>query len=145
VNFSRLSRDLGLQRKLLHAALYEVLAIALVTGALAATGHASTGTGLGLSAAMSVMAMAWNMAFNTLFEAWERRQPSQHRTWQRRCLHALGFEGGLMLLTVPIIMWVLGLSLWAAAAMDASLMVFFLFYTYAFNWAFDRVFGLPAP
>jgi uncharacterized membrane protein len=130
-------------RRLVHAALYEAVAIALVTPGLAATGHASTDRGLSLSVAMSVMAMAWNMAFNALFEAWERGQPSQHRTWQRRALHALGFEGGLMLLTVPVIMWVLGLGLWAAIAMDASLMVFFLFYTYAFNWAFDRVFGLP--
>jgi uncharacterized membrane protein len=128
-------------RRLVHATLYEAIAIALVTSALAATGHASTDTSLGLSAAMSVLAMAWNMAFNALFEAWERRQPSQHRTWQRRALHALGFEGGLMLLTVPVIMWMLGLGLWAAITMDASLMVFFLFYTYAFNWAFDRVFG----
>jgi uncharacterized membrane protein len=135
----------GLKRKLVHAGLFEAIAIALVTVALAATGHANTDKGLGLSAAMSVMAMAWNMAFNTLFEAWERSQPSRHRTWQRRALHALGFEGGLMLLTVPVIMGVLGLGLWPAIAMDASLMVFFLFYTCAFNWAFDRVFGLPAP
>jgi uncharacterized membrane protein len=116
-----------------------------VTMGMAVTGHASADKGLGLSAAMSMLAMAWNLAFNALFEAWERRQTSRHRTWQRRALHALGFEGGLMLLTVPVIMGVLGLGLWPAIAMDASLMVFFLFYTYAFNWAFDRVFGLPAP
>lgn len=130
-------------RRLVHATLYEAVAIALVTAGLALTGQAGTHTSLGLSAAMSALAMAWNMAFNALFEAWERRQPSQVRTWQRRALHALGFEGGLVLLTVPVIMVVLGLGLWPAIAMDGSLMVFFLFYTYAFNWAFDRVFGLP--
>lgn len=134
----------GLPRKLLHAALYEAIAVALVTAAVALSQQASPAEGLGLSLAMSVLAMLWNMAFNALFEAWERRQPSQARTWQRRALHALGFELGLMLLTVPVIMWVLGLSLWQAIVADAALMVFFLFYTYAFNWAFDRVFGLPA-
>jgi uncharacterized membrane protein len=43
-----------------------------------------------------------------------------------------------------VIMWMLGLGLWEAILADAALMVFFLFYTYAYNWAFDRVFGLPA-
>jgi uncharacterized membrane protein len=28
--------------------------------------------------------------------------------------------------------------------MDLALIVFFLCYTFVFNWAFDRVFGLPA-
>jgi uncharacterized membrane protein len=42
-----------------------------------------------------------------------------------------------------VIMWMLGLGLWEAILADAALMVFFLFYTYAYNWAFDRVFGLP--
>ena len=28
--------------------------------------------------------------------------------------------------------------------MDLGLVVFFLCYTFVFNWAFDRVFGLPA-
>ena len=28
--------------------------------------------------------------------------------------------------------------------MEAGLLVFFLIYTYVFNWTFDRVFGLPA-
>jgi uncharacterized membrane protein len=134
----------GLRRKLLHASLFEVIAVSLVTAAVALSQQASPAEGLSLSLAMSVLAMLWNMAFNALFEAWERRQVSSERTWQRRTLHALGFELGLMVLTVPVIMWVLGLSLWQAIVADAALMVFFLFYTYAFNWAFDRVFGLPA-
>jgi len=28
--------------------------------------------------------------------------------------------------------------------MDLGLVIFFLVYTFVFNWAFDRVFGLPA-
>jgi len=130
-------------RRLIHATLYEAIAIALVTGAVTLSGHAQAGTGLSLSVAMSVLAMLWNMAYNAMFEAWERRQPSQVRTWQRRALHALGFEGGLMVLTIPVIMGMLGVGLWQAIAADAALVVFFLGYTFAFNWAFDRVFGLP--
>jgi uncharacterized membrane protein len=35
-------------------------------------------------------------------------------------------------------------SLWEAFVMDLALIVFFLCYTFVFNWGFDRVFGLPA-
>ena len=34
--------------------------------------------------------------------------------------------------------------LWQALVMDLGLVVFFLCYTFVFNWAFDQVFGLPA-
>jgi uncharacterized membrane protein len=44
---------------------------------------------------------------------------------------------------VPLIAWWLGIGLWEALVMDLALVVFFLVYTFAFNWAFDAVFGLP--
>ena len=37
-----------------------------------------------------------------------------------------------------------GLLLWDALVMDLGLVVFFLVYTFVFNWAFDAIFGLPA-
>lgn len=45
---------------------------------------------------------------------------------------------------VPLIAWWLGVGLWHALVMDLGLVLFFLGYTFAFTWAFDRVFGLPA-
>ena len=38
----------------------------------------------------------------------------------------------------------LNVSLWEALVMDLGLVVFFLVYTFVFNWVFDHVFGLPA-
>ena len=35
-------------------------------------------------------------------------------------------------------------GLWEALLFDAALLVFFLVYTFVFNWGFDRPFGLPA-
>lgn len=83
------------------------------------------------------------MVFNTLFERWERRQRQHERTLARRVAHAIGFEGGLVLMTVPMIAWWLEMSWWQALVTDLGLVVFFLFYTFAFNWLFDHVFGLP--
>jgi len=45
---------------------------------------------------------------------------------------------------VPLFAWWFGISLWQAFVMDLALIVFFLCYTFVFNWGFDRVFGLPA-
>ena len=66
------------------------------------------------------------------------------RSVARRVAHAIGFEGGLVVILVPLVAWWLKVSLWHALLMDLGLVVFFLVYTFVFNWVFDRVFGLPA-
>ena len=98
----------------------------------------------GIKANTTAIAIGWNLVFNALFEAWERRQPVRGRGVARRVAHAIGFEGGLLLWLVPFFAWWLGVSLWQALLMDLGLLVFFLVYTYVFTWVFDRLFGLPA-
>ncbi|MNT34178.1 Bacterial Transmembrane Pair family protein [compost metagenome] len=96
-----------------------------------------------LAVGASVIAVIWNLTFNALFERWESRQAVRGRSLKRRIAHAIGFEGGLIAFLVPMLAWGLGVSLWQALVMDLGLVVFFLVYTFVFNWAFDRVFGLP--
>ena len=91
----------------------------------------------------SVTAVIWNVVYNTLFEAWEARQGTRGRSVLRRVVHAIGFEGGLVLAIVPMFAWALGTSLQDAFLLDIGLVVFFMLYSFAFNWAFDLVFGLP--
>ncbi len=45
---------------------------------------------------------------------------------------------------VPFFAWWLGIGLVEAFMLESGLILFFLAYTFAFTWAFDRVFGLPA-
>ncbi len=89
------------------------------------------------------MAIGWNLIFNYLFERWEQRRGNQGRSIGIRLLHALGFEGGLVIFLVPIIALWLDVSLLEALLMDLGLLAFFLVYTFVFNWVFDGVFGLP--
>ena len=134
----------GPWRRVIYVTLYELIAIAVVTLALAwftDEGWASSG---GLAVGSSAIAVAWNLVFNGLFERWERRQPVRGRSAARRVAHAIGFEGGLLLWLVPFFAWWLGVSLWQALLMDVGLLVFFLVYTFVFTWVFDRLFGLPA-
>lgn len=134
----------GPQRKIVHATLYELIAIVVVTVAMRWLSDKGTAEAGGLALSTSVVALIWNMVFNTLFEAWERRQASRHRTVMRRVAHAIGFEGGLVVMTVPLIAWWLDMSWWQALVTDLGLVVFFLFYTFCFNWVFDHVMGPPA-
>ena len=134
----------GVWRRVVYISLYEVLAIALAgLGLMLMSGESLLASGA-LATATSAVAVVWNLVFNSLFERWEARQPVKGRSVKRRVAHAVVFEAGLVLMLVPLIAWWLGIGLWEALVMDLALVVFFLVYTFAFNWAFDAVFGLPA-
>ena len=133
----------GALRRVLYVALYEGLAIAFVTLAFMA-GQQNVATASGVAVGSSLIAVVWNLAFNALFERWEARQPVRGRSRARRVAHAIGFEGGLGLWLVPFMAWWLDVSLWQALVLDLGLLLFFLVYTFAFTWGFDKLFGLPA-
>lgn len=134
----------GLKRKVVYVTLYEAIAIAVASLGLAAMSGSSAAHSSVVAALSSAIAIVWNMVFNHLFEAWESRQAVRGRSLRRRIAHAAGFEGGLILMLVPLFAWWLGTTLWAALVMDLGLVVFFLVYSFVFCWGFDRVFGLPA-
>ena len=98
---------------------------------------------LALALLLSSVALAWNWVFNGWFERWEARQAVKGRSWRRRLAHGIGFEGGLVVMLVPLMAWWLNTTLWAALLADLGIVAFFFVYAVAFTWAFDRVFGLP--
>ena len=134
----------GIKRKVIYATLFELIAVAL-TGSLLMllAGHDAGHAGVA-AVASSLIALLWNLVYNTLFEAWEARQATRGRGWTRRAVHAAGFEGGLVVMLVPLFAWWLEISLWQAFVLDLGLVLFFMVYTFLFALAFDRVFGLPA-
>ena len=133
----------GLQRRVVYISLYEGIAIVAASAGLALMTDAGLGHSGVLAVVASVIAVIWNLAYTALFERWEARQAVRGRSLRRRIAHAIGFEGGLIALLVPMFAWGLGVTLWQALVMDLGLVVFFLVYTFVFNWGFDRVFGLP--
>jgi uncharacterized membrane protein len=134
----------GVRRRVLYVTLYELIAIAVATWGLAQLSGQGAGHSSVVAVAASAIAVLWNVVFNWAFERWESRQPVRGRRVARRVAHAIGFEGGLVFTLVPLFAWWFKVSLWDAFVMDLALIVFFLCYTFVFNWAFDRVFGLPA-
>ncbi len=134
----------GIKRKIVYVSLFEVIAIAVTTVGFAWFSGQSTGHAGMVAVVTSVIAVAWNLGYNTAFEKWESRQVVRGRSWRRRVAHALGFEGGLTVILVPLLAWLLKVTLWEALVLDVGLIVFFLIYAFLFNLAFDHVFGLPA-
>lgn len=133
----------GIKRRVIHTVSFEVIGLILAVPLFAwifKDGFAHIGI---MTVVMSLIAMVWNMTFNKLFELWEARQDDHHRTVKRRIAHALGFEGGLLLATLPLIAWWMQMSLWHALLTDLGYMLFFLVYGFVFNCGFDRIFGLP--
>ena len=134
----------GIRRRVVYVTLYELIAIVVATFGLAGLTGQNASHASVASVAASVIAVLWNIGFNWAFERWESRQAVRGRSVKRRIAHAIGFEGGLVFTLVPLFAWWFNVSLWQAFVMDLALIVFFLCYTFVFNWAFDRVFGLPA-
>ncbi|WP_422730953.1 PACE efflux transporter [Litchfieldella qijiaojingensis] len=96
-----------------------------------------------LSFVISSVAVTWNMLYNSIFEFWEVRQAHRTRTFLRRAIHSIGFEGGLTLILLPIVALWLDISWWAALLMNIGLFAFFFIYSFVFHWAFDKIFDVP--
>lgn len=130
-------------RRVLQAVLYEALAIAFVGPVLSLAFNKPPASTLGLAFVLSSIALAWNYVFNTLFEQWESRRSKEGRSLRRRVAHGLGFEGGLVVLLVPVMSLWLEISPLEAFVANLGLLAFFFVYAIAFTWVFDRMFGLP--
>ncbi len=130
-------------RRIVQAILYEVFAIAFVGPVLSVAFDKPPSSTLGLAFVLSSIALTWNYVFNAFFERWESRQRVQGRSFARRLAHGIGFEGGLVVMLIPVMALWLNISPTAAFLANLGLLAFFFVYAIAFTWAFDSVFGLP--
>lgn len=130
-------------RRVVQAVLYEVFAIVFVGPVLSLAFDKPPASTLALAFVLSSIALTWNYVFNAIFERWESRQAKKGRSLARRVAHGVGFEGGLVLILIPVMSLWLSITPWEAFLANVGLLVFFFFYAIAFTWLFDRVFGLP--
>lgn len=136
-----------LAERVAHAAGFEALAL-LICAPLGAWILDRPVLDIGvLAVILSTTAMLWNMAYNFGFDrCWPASRVA--RTLSVRVLHAIGFEGGLALMCVPISAYMLDLSLVRAFGVEIGFLLFMLPYTLAYNWVYDLVreyrFGMVA-
>ena len=126
------------RRRLIHAISYEVILLVIIAIALSFIFSMPLEvTGI-LGVIMAVISVIWNMIFNHYFEKVEHKYQWK-RTIPLRILHAIGFEGGLMLATIPIIAYMMKMSFIDALILDFGLTMCILVYTFIFQWCYDMV------
>ncbi|PVF11483.1 Na(+)-translocating NADH-quinone reductase subunit E, partial [Yersinia pestis] len=91
-----------------------------------------------LAVLLSSIAMLWNIVYNSLFDYfWPVSRVI--RTLKIRVFHALGFEGGFILMGLPVAAFALGISIWQALVLEIGFFLFFLPYTMFYNWLYDSL------
>lgn len=124
-----------------HTVMFEVIGLALVIpgGAMLFNLPATHMGVIGVGSA--TVATLWNFVFNLGFDhAMLRFAGHTRKSLGLRVLHALLFEGGLLVLLLPPMAWYLGMGLWQTFVMDLAIVVFYAVYAFLFNLAYDRVF-----
>ena len=128
-----------------QVALFEVGGLLLITPPFVWASGVPAVDSLGLLALIAVIAALWNAAYNTSFDWVEGRltgRTADHRPYVLRVLHAAGFEGGLVLVSLPIVMAWTGMGWFAALLADIGLALAYMGYAFVFNLAYDRVFPI---
>ncbi|MDH1916598.1 chlorhexidine efflux PACE transporter AceI [Acinetobacter junii] len=126
------------KRRLIHAISYEVILLVIIAIALSFIFSMPLEfTGV-LGVIMAVISVIWNMIFNHYFEKIEFKYQLE-RTIPVRIMHAIGFEGGLMLATIPIIAYMMNMSFIEALILDFGLTMCILVYTFIFQWCYDTI------
>ena len=126
------------KRRIVHALSYEIILLVIIAIALSFIFEVPLEVTGGLGVAMAVTSVIWNMIFNHYFEKLEKKRKF-NRSFGVRILHAIGFEGGLMLVTIPMVAYAMNMSLWEAILLDLSLTTCILVYTFIFQWCFDVI------
>ena len=95
-----------------------------------------------LGLALSLKAMLVSLVYNWAFDHLDARNGriSSDRTPVGRVLHAVGFELTLLVTSLPIYTWWLGLSIVEAVVTDLVVTSFVIAYTYIFTLGYDQVF-----
>ncbi|MBS0512429.1 MAG: PACE efflux transporter [Proteobacteria bacterium] len=135
----------SLPDRLRQIALFEIGGLLLITPPFAWLSGVPVTESLGLLAVLALMAAVWNGAYNTAFDWFEGRltgRTADRRPFRLRCLHAVGFETGLLLMTLPVIVWWTGMGWVDALVADIGLAASYTLYALAFNLAYDRVFPI---
>lgn len=123
--------------------LFEIGGLVLITPPFVWLTDVSPLDSLGLLAMIAAIAAVWNALYNTSFDWVEGRitgRTSDQRPVPLRVLHAVGFESGLLLASLPVVMVWTGMGWVEALLADIGLAVAYVVYAYIFNLGYDRVF-----
>ncbi|WP_426136035.1 multidrug/biocide efflux PACE transporter [Pseudomonas sp. PWP3-1b2] len=133
-----MSPNKSITERVFQALGFEGLALLICTPLLVwITGRPALEMGA-VTLGLSLLALSWNIIFNSLFDRLKVRLQLSGGA-RTRVLHALMFEGGLIIVAVPLIAAWMNISLMQAFILDIGVLLFFLPYTYVYHWAYDVI------
>ena len=127
------NRSLG--ERVVHAVSFEVIALAICAPTAAWLMDKPLFQMGALAILLSTVAMLWNMIYNAGFDKFF--PPGRPRGFILRVGHALGFEGGFILIGLPLAAWMLQITLLEALMVEIGFFLFFLPYSIIFNACYD--------
>ncbi|WP_022953675.1 PACE efflux transporter [Leucothrix mucor] len=125
------------RERVFHAVSFEIILLAIFIPMSALVTQKPSGDLAIVGVSLSLLAVAWNYVYNIGFDKLFGAERIQ-RGMKLRVLHAVCFEAGMVVLGVPLIAWMLQISLLAAIILEAGFLVFILIYTLLFNWLYDH-------
>ncbi|WP_336818728.1 multidrug/biocide efflux PACE transporter [Cedecea sp. MMO-103] len=125
----------SLSERIVHAVGFEAIAIGICAPTAAWLMNKPLFQMGALAIMLSTVAMVWNIIYNAGFDKFY--PPSLKRGMGLRVAHALGFEGGFILIGLPLAAWMLNVTLLQALMVEIGFFLFFLPYTVAYNWCYD--------
>jgi uncharacterized membrane protein len=136
-----------LRDRVRQVALFELGGLVLITPPFCWLSGQPMDSSLGLLALIALIAALWNAAYNTSFDWIEGRltgRTADQRPWLLRAAHAIGFESGLLMMSLPIIVLWTGMGWWEALMADIGLALAYTGYAFVYNLMYDRVFPIAA-
>lgn len=128
----------SIKERVFHALLFEIIAISIVAPLFAwISGHSVEAMGA-LAVIIAITAMLFNMLYNFIFDKLQHVIGFE-RSVKIRCLHAFLFECSFVVVSIPLAVWFLSIGWIEAFFLDFSLTMFFLPYTFLFNWLYDFI------
>ncbi|WP_428772491.1 PACE efflux transporter [Vibrio sp.] len=123
-----------------HAIGFEVIGLILLVFGLNQLGFDMGHVGA-VGVFFSVVATVWNFYYTKWFDSvMPKLFKTTVKTSLHRVLQSIGFEAGLLILTIPVLAWVLNVGLWQAFLLDLGMVIFYLVYSYFYNWAYDSIY-----
>ncbi|WP_372882016.1 PACE efflux transporter [Psychromonas sp.] len=123
--------------RIFHAVLFEVLAVTLAIIVLATFTNHHVGSLSGTMIVVATMAMAWNFIYNWCFDRIVTGDKTK-RSLVLRVVHTIIFQAGLLIFTIPVIAFLLGISLWQALIMDIGVTICITIYAFLYNLTYDH-------
>lgn len=126
-------------------ALFEFGGLILITPLFVWGSGTPVGESVGLLLVLALLAALWNGGYNSLCDWFESRvagRTADRRPGWLRLAHALGFEGGFIVISLPVVAWWTGMDWLSALLADLALALAYVCYAFMFNLGYDRVFPI---